>query len=317
MAWYTFGTVPAVDAMTGKLLPGAEVEFFDMADTTYSSPLEVKTLDEQRVTRLRSSETGQFTFSAEDRTELRFRTVGGSVYGVVQTTAAVDAKASHALEVAQQAQADVDAMGVAAPVLPAGGSPGDVLYRDAAERTGVWGPAGSGGGTGVSSWEALADKPATFPPSEHTHTPGQVGASSVGQQVMTAQSALAARQAIGAGTGNGTSDLQLGSTATTAAPGNHAHTAGQVAFAPSGAITATTVQAAIVQAAQTGSGGGSVSPVLVWRYTGGAYPALAVSKPAGVQVVQAIGPSQPTTLPGWVGNAADQVPVSYDYAPVA
>lgn len=53
----------------------------------------------------------------------------------------------------------------------------------------------------------------------HTHTPADVGATTIGAQLVTAASAAAARTAIGAGT----SSLALGTTVSTAAAGNHTH----------------------------------------------------------------------------------------------
>lgn len=68
-------------------------------------------------------------------------------------------------------------------------------------------------------------------------------ATTVGRNVLTATDAAAARSAIGAGTGNGTSNLTLGTTSSTAAAGNHVHsaadiTSGTVATARLGSGTA-------------------------------------------------------------------------------
>lgn len=203
----------------------------------------------------------------------------------------------------------------AAPaILPAGGTSGDVLYR-AGERQGQWAPAPAGGGTGgVVDWNdpsSILNKPDTFPPSSHQHTAGQISDSTtVGRAVLTALDAQKAREAIGAGTGSGTSNLALGSTGTTAAPGNHSHFASTLTFIPTGPLTAQNVQDAILQAANTGGVSGA-SQILIWRYSAGGWPTLPTTKPSGVLKVEAIGPSYPTTLPGWVGLAAAQVPLSY------
>lgn len=75
------------------------------------------------------------------------------------------------------------------------------------------------GGQSVA-WADITGKPTTFQPSAHTHTASQISdASAVGKSVMTAADAAAARTAIGAGTSN----LALGTTASTAAAGNHTH----------------------------------------------------------------------------------------------
>src|SRR5690606_8448528 len=72
----------------------------------------------------------------------------------------------------------------------------------------------SGGGT--VAWDDITDKPATFTTSSSDIT----DATAVGVDLLTASDAAAARAAIGAGT----SDLELGSTSSTAAAGNHTHT---------------------------------------------------------------------------------------------
>jgi hypothetical protein len=77
--------------------------------------------------------------------------------------------------------------------------------------------------------KAVADTKAA---TSHTHTAANISDSTTtGRSVLTAASTTAARTAIGAGT----SDLALGSTGTTAAAGNHTHTAAAV-----GAVEAVT-----------------------------------------------------------------------------
>ena len=77
--------------------------------------------------------------------------------------------------------------------------------------------------TGLQS--ALDGKAAT----SHTHTASQISdATTTGTNVLTASSQAAARSAIGAGTSN----LAIGTTATTAAAGNHTHTPASIGAAP-------------------------------------------------------------------------------------
>lgn len=57
-----------------------------------------------------------------------------------------------------------------------------------------------------------------------------------------------------------------------------------------------------------------ISTVYVWRYTGGAWPTLPGSAPAGVVKVDAIGPTQPSSVPAWIGTSPSQIPASYTYA---
>ena len=79
---------------------------------------------------------------------------------------------------------------------------------------------GLGGGDVTVAWGDVTGKPSTFPPAAHTHTAAQVSdATATGRSVLTAADGAAARSAIGAGT----SSLALGTTASTAATGNHTH----------------------------------------------------------------------------------------------
>lgn len=272
MVWYTYGTVAVYDPATNEVLENATGGKFRLALGGPDQP--IRDVNGTPITSITSNEVGQSSiFQAE------------SLYGVVQFgSIAVTVWAN---EVAQQlvalqtymtsiTQAVTDAQAAAA----------------AAQAVQV----------GTVSWDAVLAKPATFPPSVHGHTSGQItDSTTVGRALMVALDAQAARAAIGAGTGNGTSNLTLGSTATTAAPGNHAHPATAITFSPTGTLTATNVQTAIEQAALTGSStGGGAGDSISWVYASGAYPALPTTKPTGVKVVTAYGPVQPTTLPSWL-----------------
>jgi hypothetical protein len=114
-------------------------------------------------------------------------------------------------------------------VVPSGASNGQVL---------AWGDDGlawQDGASGEVSWDDVAGKPSTFPPTIGTTATTAMagntaipaaptadtlsGATAVGKQIIKATDAAAARTAIGAGT----SSLALGTTATTAAKGDHTH----------------------------------------------------------------------------------------------
>lgn len=89
-------------------------------------------------------------------------------------------------------------------LLPAGAAVGDVLLwgGDGPE----WGAGGSGGG-GPTSWAAIIDKPATFPPDTHSHPVADVSDSTAtGRALLTAADDAAARTAIGAGTSSFSGD---------------------------------------------------------------------------------------------------------------
>ena len=94
-------------------------------------------------------------------------------------------------------------------------------------------------------WDDVDGKPSVFPPEAHTHTSSQVSdATATGRAVMTAASQSAARTAIGAGTSN----LALGTTASTAKAGNYHLTWSEVTgkpatFPPVIGTTSTTAKA--------------------------------------------------------------------------
>lgn len=110
-------------------------------------------------------------------------------------------------------------------------------------------------GNYVPAWSEVTGKPATFTPTigttastakagNYQPTAANISdASEIGRTVLTATNASAVRTAIGAGTSN----LTLGSTASTAAAGNHSHTATQVTATAVGSGTATNVQGILVE----------------------------------------------------------------------
>lgn len=105
---------------------------------------------------------------------------------------------------------------------PSGEEPG-ALVRVALLRT----VSLSSAGDGAVAWSDITGRPSTFPPSTHEHTAAQISdATEVGRGVLTADTAAAARSAIGAGTSSqnltamtaaeaeaGTSNAQRGITA--------------------------------------------------------------------------------------------------------
>lgn len=231
----------------------------------------------------------------------------------IDSLAGLEESAAESAADAAQALADLQAYADDHPLLtlPDGGSAGQVLAKtgDDPEDTAWVNPSGSTSGiTGAPSvW------PSEFNPSPHTHTPATLAVPNVIKTLLGAVDAQTARDAIGAGTGNGTSNLTLGAAGTQAAPGNHAHSSSAIALSAgiTGLTATTTVQAALVELAArpTGGGGGTGTTVDV-LWSAGAYPTQALTPPAGVKVRRIYGPVQPT-FPAWTG-----VLDSYAYAPL-
>lgn len=175
----------------------------------------------------------------------------------------------------------------------------DSTYATPAQVNAIISAAQAGWGSGITG--APSTWPETFPPAGHSHQAAEIAnATAVGRNVLTAVSQQAAREAIGAGTGNGTSNLAIGTTSSTAAAGNHTHSAASVAFTPTGStLTATNVQDAIVQAAATGGTGGTGDERAVY-YASGAYPTQPSTAPSGIKRRHFYGPVQ-YTGPTWPG----------------
>lgn len=303
---YTYRPQAAVGE-NGELTRDGSGQLFAITDTAFATPLVARDIAGANKTVIGLSGIGQTeTFLIDDHPELWWKSgstivhlfsVTGIISAVDAALAAVQASASAALSAAASAETS----------------------RIAAEDA-VLG--GGGGGGGAVTWGSILQKPSSFIPTAHTHGVAAIlDMTEVGKSLALAASKQDARAAIGAGTGNGTSNLVLGSTAGTAAPGNHAHGAASVTFTPpSGSpLTATNVQDAIAQAAATGgSGGGGSSPVWVWRFAAGAYPTPPATKPSGVSVVLSIGPEQPApaVIASWMGLGAAQAVLLYDWVPL-
>ena len=323
MTTYTYRSQVAI-ASDGTLATSGVGQVYAIDDTGFTTPLTVSLPGDTEGTDVGVNELFLTqTFTIEDHPELwwvsgSFVVHLASLTGAMEAIQSAAAAAEASAFAAQQAATDAAEAAESNPaVLPSGGEPGWVLYRDIAEGKGVWAPAPTGSGTGGSALPPSypAEWPSAFPALEHNHTSGQISdATSLGRQLLRASSAQAAREAIGAGTGNGTSDLQLGSTATQAAPGNHVHPATAVTFNPagvSGFTGITNVQDAIAKAATLGGSGGSGTvTTLDVIYASGAYPAQPGTAPAGVKVRHFYGPT-PYSGASWAG-----VLDLYTYAPL-
>lgn len=278
-------------------LPGAEATVYAITDTDFTTPLELTDLTDVPMPALVADSYGMYP---------QFKVVSGETDVLAKSGDLVTAVTSR--QGLKGDPGDPGDPGVGIPDLGSG-SPGMVLTNlgDAAG----WASSAAGIVGAPSTW------PSAFPSLSHSHPASEINnASSVGRNVLTAADAQAARAAIGAGTGNGTSNLTLGSASTQAMPGNRVFSATEITAPanPSAGLTEGTVASQLAQAAASGSGGSGTSAVLVWRYSSGAYPTLPSSKPTGVDVVQAYGPVAPTIVPSWVGNGTGQALGRYEYA---
>lgn len=254
----------AIDPTAGVVIPNATAQVYAVDDISFETPLSITDITGSVLAELKASPTGVFPpfRVTSGETQVMARTPAGVVTPLTSTfgshgeaaEAAQAAAEASAAEAAASAAAAADSASQADNGLPPGGAIGEVLVKTGAEdRVVGWTSLGAGGLTLYSQVQALTGYPLSFPASPHTHPVSQLSDSSaIARQVMQAATATDIRNLIGAGTGNGTSNLTIGPLATQAAAGNHAHSAGSVQFAPSGVITASDVQTAIEQAAGTG-----------------------------------------------------------------
>ncbi|MCL2453770.1 MAG: hypothetical protein FWD18_00480 [Micrococcales bacterium] len=149
---------------------------------------------------------------------------------------------------------------------------------------------------------------------EHARRAAQDAAASLVAAETAAEAAAqtAAVSGIPSGGATGQALVRSGTAATWGTP---AVNATQVAFTPVGAVTATTVQAAVAQAASLGSGGGgAVGDTMTVIARAGVYDTPA-TLPEGTKVVRFLGPTQPqwATQPSWLS----QVVALYTFVPAS
>jgi hypothetical protein len=302
MADILFTSRVALDPATGTLARNAQFQVYAIDDTTYSTPLSITDPTGVPISAVRSTDQGVTEpFKApEGHSQVVLRS--GSYAIPIDSLDAIDKRLDGVEQSVQAAESS------AASAAASAESAVRSVNGTFPDPTGNVEISVSGGGTGTGgdvTWGNLPGRPATFPPSGHSHPRSEISdATALGRQLLGATDAQSARAIIQAGTGNGTSNLTLGTSATTAAPGNHTH--------PQYVDQAQAAAIADARIAASGGGGGGGS-ILVWRYQSGAYPALPSTAPAGVALIHAIGPLQPSSVPSWVGNEPGQVPAEYIY----
>lgn len=288
MVDYVYAPQAAINIETGLLITqeglSGSVYASEANAASQTSPLSIVVAGGVPTTTIAVSPIGQIPeFTVADRIEVWWSSGGGVVVHLVSFQGLRDLMAS--LESSAAASASAAAAAQAAAEAAAAGS----------------------SGTGSATWTGITGKPATFPPSSHSHTRSEISDSTtVGRAVLGAVDPQAARAAIGAGTGNGTSNLVLGSTGSTAMPGNRIFSDAEITANAKGALPASTVRAQI-QALEARTGSVPTDTVNV-LWSSGAYPAQAASPPAGVKVRHFYGPVAPSA-PTWPG-----VLDTYDYA---
>lgn len=296
MTSYVYDAIPAYDEDSGGIARNAVGQVYATTDTTFATPLPVTGLAGDTLANLTTSASGFIpSFRVEDQLVVVWKSGPYeipliSISGVI---ARLEAQLAASLAAQEAAEA---AAGLSA--LPAAASDGDVVTYNAGAWVALPPPSG---GAGIDGAPAIW--PETFPPSAHTTLISELRKGSTASalaaavvSLLNATDGATARAAIGAGTGNGTSDLTLGNLGTQAMPGNRAFGAAEISVAAGTGLTSATVQAALAELKSLiGTGGTGSAPagtVVVRRYTAGAYPVRG-DLPAGT-VVLWIGPVMPT-----------------------
>lgn len=291
----------ALNPDTGTVVPGAVADVYDITDTAFAAPLDITDVAGVPQANLTASPTGVYP---------AFKIATGEQSVVVKSG---DILTPIRSELGKKGDpGDAGPAGVGVPDTATAETGQAIVWNGSAA---VWAPVA--GGSGIAG--APSTWPSAFPPSGHTHTAAEIfNASTVGRNVITAVDAQAARAAIGAGTGNGTSNLVIGSTGTTAMPGNRSFGSTEITRTAGGGLTSTTVEGALLELKASGGGSGTANTLYV-KYSSGAYPALPASKPAGVDFIIYLGPVQPTNanvsggIPAYQGDGPTQIPGEYKY----
>lgn len=270
-----FDLAPAISP-GGGTVPGAVAKVYAIEDEAFLNPLEITDLSGVPMDELVASADGIYPAFRVVSGEKRVMAKSGDLVLPMTSSEGLRGPAGPA----GPAGAGTDPTGsVAGQVLTSTGPDTTPEYRDPPNGSGIQGA--------PSTW------PSTFTPAAHTHptsnlrTGADAPLSAPVLNLLSAASQAAARAAIGAGTGNGSSNLTLGTTSTTAARGDHGHTADALAFESTPAIPATDVQSAIEFVAASGGGGGTVDtvPSLVRVETApGVYPPRGTAR-ADLQIV--------------------------------
>ena len=322
----TFSGINVYDEQ-GNPAPGAVGNFYALSDTTYSTPLPATDLyglptiptanSRGKLPGLRVDHTEPAVVFKSGEFVQELISIEGVLASSTAATVAVDAIPERVEQAVDEALNEVL---VEQGNIPTGGTTGQVLTKNSgADRDVVWSDPTGGSGSGMTSYSDVVALPGYptggFPSAPHSHTASQISdATSIGRSLMTAADQQTARAAIGAGTGNGTSNLVLGTTGSTAMPGNRVFSDAEITAAANGSLPAGTVRSQLAALDSRPSGG--TGAVYEWRYASGAYPALPSAKPSGIQRVQAYGPVQPTSIPSWIGTGTNQAILFYDWAPL-
>lgn len=296
---YLYKSNAVIDPLTMTAVVNANLQFYAEDDTGHTTPLAVTDPSGAPLAFIKSN---HLALSEPFISDVAVGVLGDGTYFVpVDSSKGMQLAAEAAAAVAQAASSDASTSAAVATAAAA------TVETFDDRVTALEAGGGGGGGGGSTAWVEITGKPSTFSPSPHTHPRSEISdASPLGRSTLAATDPQTYRALIGAGTGNGTSDLQIGTTASTAAAGNHAH-AQYV-----DAAQAASIADARIAASGGGSGGGQI---LVWEYRSGAYPTLPASKPAGVVRVDAAGPVAPSSVPSWIGPATTQARLRYDYDP--
>lgn len=289
MTWYGYDSQIALDQATEQVARNAAGHVYATTDTAFATPLVVTDLAGVVRSEIIANGLGLIEeFRVEDHKLViwksgDFKTQLASISGIIAD--AEDARAS-----AAQALQDLQDYVAANPGLPAGRTPGTILGTLTDNSLG-WVAPTTGGGSGILN--APAVWPTSFTPAKHEEPVAQLRKAEGGApllqavlDLLTANNAKAARDAIGAVAASELSIPIAGPLPTNFMPGNRTFSANEISLGGTipGLTATTNVLAAIAELAARAAGGGTATLPFVYRNeTTGVYgtrPALPAGVPA-------------------------------------
>lgn len=285
MTWYIYPPMVALD-QNGQPVASTSGQIYADTDDAGVTPLAIRDLNGNTVS---SVEVNSFYltqgFQIEDMPEANWRS--GDIVVALNSPKGMRIAAEAAQAAASQALSDIQDFLSSTPTeLPSGKFPGAGLFV-ASDGSLVWlVPPSGGGGSGITSYTQIVSLPGYpaggFAGASHLHQVSDLrNTSNTALQTMIlnllqATTPQGARAAIGAGIGNGTSDVTVNGVSTGAAmPASKSFKSDEIGLIASiVGLPATTVHEALVALAARGSGGGSVPDgINVTRaFASGAYP---------------------------------------------
>lgn len=307
MTWYLYPPMVALD-QAGNPVRSSAGQFYGELDDTFLTILPIIDVFGETMSEIRVNDLGLTEAFLSEDAEGKWR--NADVVVPLSSPKGMRLAAEEAADRAEIAQGFAEAAANAAATagLPPNGPPGYQIYADE-NGVPVWLPASSGGGGGSGIAGAPAVWPSSFNPAPHSHLVSDLrrvatGSPTLAGHVLTllnSTSLSSARDALGAGTGNGTSNVVIGTLDGQAMSATRTFVDTDISLSAAiSGLTAGNVREALIALKNLiGSGGGSGTTSnyqkIDYNFTTNTWPARSSlgTLPAGTAVLWR-GPSFPT-----------------------